>query len=85
MTLFGLSLFDNYMTKRIIPLHDEVARKFFGKDIPYLEEFLKNISVSFTTRNYFINGARSLPPNIIDISRLNVQKNKDLPEVGINK
>lgn len=82
---YFLWLYDNYITNRVMPIHDKVARRYFGNDIPYLEDFCKNISLTFQTRNYFVNGARSHPPNIIDVSRLNIRKNEDLPKVGTNK
>lgn len=81
-TIYRLWTYDNFITNRVIPLQDQVARKYFGKNIPYLEELLKNTSISFNTRNYFIHGARSLPPNIIDVRRLNIKKNEVLPKVS---
>lgn len=71
---------DLYYNK-VITIHDELAKKYLGDDIPYLWDIMKNTSLAFTTHNIFIHKVRQFPPNIIPISGLNIRKNEDLPQV----
>lgn len=71
-----------YMDYKGMSKQEEVARKHFGEDIAPLRDFMSNASVIFVTRNVFINKPRPLPPNIVEIGRLNVKKDVELPKVS---
>lgn len=71
----------DFYYNKVMRLHDEMARKYFGNDIPYLWDIIKNISLGFAAHNVFLNKVRQFPPNVITIGRLNIKKNEDLPQV----
>lgn len=71
-----------YMDYKGMPRQEEIARKHFGEDIAPLRDIMSDVSAIFVTRNVFINKPRPLPPNIIEISRLNVKKDVQLPRVS---
>lgn len=70
-----------YVEYLAMPKHQEIAKKHFGNDVGSLSGAMYNVSLVFITRNVFINGARPMPPNIVEIGRINIQKTSKLPEV----
>lgn len=75
----------DYFHYRVLPHQNALAKKYFGDDIPHLGDILKNISLAFVTRNVFLNQPRLLPPNIIEISRVNIKQDEQLPTVNHSK
>lgn len=74
----------NIFYYKVLPHQDALARKYFGEDIPYLEDIMRNTSLAFVNRNVFLNQPRLLPPNIIEISRVNIKEEEALPKVKYN-
>lgn len=67
---------------RVILKHQEIARKHFGEDIGDLSDTMYNMSLVFIARNVFINKGRPLPPNVVEIGRIHIQKEPELPKVS---
>lgn len=47
--------------------HTNIARKYFGEDLPHLVEFERNVSVIFTNTHFTTTFPRPLVPNFVDI------------------
>lgn len=84
ITKFFWDTYDFFYHK-VLPHQDALARKYFGDEIPYLGDIMRNTSLAFVNRNVFLNQPRLLPPNIIEISRVNIKEEEDLPKVKCSK
>lgn len=66
-----------------LPHSDKLARKYFGKDLPYLGDLEKNLSLVIASVNPFTHGIRPNVPRIIEVSQLHTQKKYNpLPDVS---
>ncbi|XP_050303467.1 UDP-glucosyltransferase 2-like [Anthonomus grandis grandis] len=57
---------------------DQVARAFFGPQMPPLEEVAYNSSLLLSNTHFSIHDARPLPPNVIEIGGLHINPPKPL-------
>lgn len=75
---FFLKLFYHYVA---IPRYDRVIQKYFGDNYPYYGDLEKNVSIVLMNSNPFIHGARPLGPNVIELGRMHIKNETQLPEV----
>lgn len=68
----------NYVS---VPQSDATARRLFGEDMPPLQQLLENCSLVFTYTHPSINPVRPLVPNVVEIAGVNIEEQKQLPEV----
>lgn len=72
-----------YRTAVILPQSDELARKYLGNDLPYIEDIEKNMSLLFLTTNPFLYVPRPTIPTIISLESIHVKPVESLPNVSI--
>ncbi|CAH0559940.1 unnamed protein product [Brassicogethes aeneus] len=58
----------------VLPREDALARKHFGKDIPYLGDIEKNISLLLLNRNLVFHKVMPVVPAIIELGYMNTNK-----------
>ncbi|RZF36887.1 hypothetical protein LSTR_LSTR004575 [Laodelphax striatellus] len=63
----------------ISPLQERVLRKYFGPDVPSAEEMEYNKSLVLMPADLSISYAAPVPPNVIRIGPLHIEKGKPLP------
>lgn len=64
------------------PKRDKYLRKYFGDDMPYLGNMLKNASILLLNVDPIIHKPRALQPNVIVLGgRLHIKPEKPLPKV----
>ncbi|KAH8378116.1 hypothetical protein KR093_009383, partial [Drosophila rubida] len=69
----------NWMYKLIsIPSADALVQYKFGHDLPSVGELVKNTSVFLVNQHYSLSGPKPLPPNVIEVGGLHIQKAKPL-------
>ncbi|KAI7815685.1 UDP-glucuronosyltransferase [Rhyzopertha dominica] len=59
---------------------DEVTRKYFGDDMPYLGELERNVSLLFVNTNPILHGARAFSPGVFELGRMHLKPKKPLPQ-----
>lgn len=65
-----------------MPTADAFVQYKFGHDVPSVGELVKNTSVMFVNQHYSLSGPKPLPPNVIELGGLHIQKAKPLtPEL----
>lgn len=63
---------------------NQIAKKYFGEDVPPLEELAKNTSLILMNTHFSINMPRPLPPQVIEVSGLHIKSVKPLPKVSVS-
>ncbi|KAL3288274.1 hypothetical protein HHI36_002722, partial [Cryptolaemus montrouzieri] len=66
-----------------MPRFDEIARTYFGKDMPYLEDIVKEASVNFVNVNPILSDRRAFVPNYKEVWNIHMKLPPSLPEVSI--
>lgn len=61
-----------------VPAADAFVQYKFGHDVPSVGELAKNTSVMFVNQHYSLSGPKPLPPNVIELGGLHIQKAKPL-------
>ncbi|KAH8329472.1 hypothetical protein KR074_011519 [Drosophila pseudoananassae] len=70
----------NWMYKLLsVPAADALVQFKFGHDVPSVGELAKNTSVFFVNQHYSLSGPKPLPPNVIELGGIHIQKSKPLP------
>lgn len=71
-------LFKIYQTRP----DNEMLKKRFGPDFPDIQLLVRNVSLALVNQHYAMGGARSAPPNVLDVGGVHVigVTNKELPE-----
>ncbi|CAH1164481.1 unnamed protein product [Phaedon cochleariae] len=64
----------------ILPESDATARKYFGKDIPYLGDIESNTSLLLMNINPFVHPIRANVPAAIEVNQLHITEPKPLPK-----
>ncbi|KAL3288268.1 hypothetical protein HHI36_002716 [Cryptolaemus montrouzieri] len=59
---------------------DELARKYFGEDMPYLEQVVKNVSVVFANVNPIFSQSRSAVPKYKEVWNIHLKQPQLLGE-----
>ncbi|KAG5896758.1 hypothetical protein JTB14_031737 [Gonioctena quinquepunctata] len=65
---------------RFLPEADKVARRFFGSDIPYLGDVIKNTSLLLINSNPIVNIPAPNVPGVVTFGNLHIKDNKTLPK-----
>lgn len=68
-----------------LPEIDMVVRKYFGNDMPYFGDILKNMAMLFANINPVIHGGQPKVPGIVSLGRMHIRSKKALPEVNMLK
>lgn len=63
------------------PRSTRVLRKYFGPDTPPVRQLITNVSLYFVNSPFPLFGARSYPPQVVDISGVHLQDARPLPQV----
>ncbi|KAL3288279.1 hypothetical protein HHI36_002727 [Cryptolaemus montrouzieri] len=67
----------------IYPNADRIARSYFGQDMPYIEDVVKNTSLMFANVNPIFSDHRPLVLNIMEFSKVHFVERKPLEKVRI--
>lgn len=65
-----------------LPKQQTLLRRYFGDDVPPLEDIIRNTSLVFVNDHFSLTYARPLVPNMIPIGGVHVNPPKKLPAVG---
>ncbi|XP_069964141.1 UDP-glycosyltransferase UGT5 isoform X1 [Bactrocera oleae] len=60
------------------PATDALVRHKFGHDVPSVAELAKETSMLFVNQHFSLSGVKPLPPSVIDIGGIHIQKAKPL-------
>ncbi|KAK9892171.1 hypothetical protein WA026_018373 [Henosepilachna vigintioctopunctata] len=69
-TLIGLWMRFKY---KIYPSADELARKHFGYDMPYIEDFVKNSSLMMLNISPVFSHRRPIAPNVVEYHNVHIE------------
>ncbi|KAL3288277.1 hypothetical protein HHI36_002725 [Cryptolaemus montrouzieri] len=71
-----------YLSNKLIiyPNADRIARLYFGEDMPYIEEVIKNTSLLFTNVNPIFSAHRPLVPNSMEFSKVHLVLKNPIPK-----
>lgn len=58
-----------------------MARKFFGPDLPHLNDLAYNMSLLLVNSHFSLHQARPTVPNFVEVAGLHIRDPKPLPEV----
>lgn len=64
-----------------LPRSDKIARKYFGENMPYLGDIIKNVSLLMVNVNPILHNVRANVPNIIEMNQIHIKKSTPLPQV----
>ncbi|XP_049309950.1 UDP-glucosyltransferase 2-like [Bactrocera dorsalis] len=71
-------LYDNFNT----PAIDAIVREKFGQNTPSVAELVKKTSMLFVNQHFSLSGVKPLPPSVLDLGGMHIQKAKPLdPEL----
>lgn len=62
-----------------IPAADALIQYKFGHDMPSVAELVKDTSMFFVNQHFSLSGVKPLPPNVIELGGIHIQKSKPLP------
>ncbi|XP_074036988.1 UDP-glycosyltransferase UGT5 [Leptinotarsa decemlineata] len=65
---------------RLLPEADKVARKFFGRNIPYLGDVIGNTSLMLINSNPILNTPVANVPSVISFGNVHIKEAKPLPK-----
>lgn len=66
-----------------LPRADQVARKYFGNDMPYLGDVAKEYcSLLLMNINLATSNIRPNLPNVVEVGQIHIRKSKPLPKVS---
>ncbi|XP_045483413.1 UDP-glycosyltransferase UGT5-like isoform X2 [Harmonia axyridis] len=63
---------------KYLQIQDEEARKFFGEDMPYLEDIVSNTSLFIVNSHFSLDQARPNVPNFVEAAGLHINEVKPL-------
>lgn len=64
------------------PKHHKVATKYFGEDLPPLDQLARNTSLVLVNSHFTFMGSRPYPNNVIEVAGLHVKSPQPLPNVS---
>lgn len=79
--IFGLTEEVIYRFKTL-PDMDKVMRKYFGDDLPPIQDILRNTSLVLVNHHYSLGFPRPYLPNMVEIGGYHVPPPKPLPKVS---
>lgn len=80
-TIFGLVNDVHYRTI-MIPKQDTLMRKYFGNDLPSIDEIIRNVSLVFINHHFSLAYPRPYVSNMIEIGGIHVDPPKPLPKAS---
>lgn len=63
------------------PRTNQLAQKYFGADIPAVEEIAKRTSMIFSFSHFSMNSPRPLVPNVVEAGGIHIKPPRVLPQV----
>lgn len=72
-----------FLTFEGYPKSDQIARKYLGKNLPYIADIERNMSLLFLTTNPFMYMPRPTVPTIISLEHIHIKPPRPLPKVNI--
>lgn len=72
-----------YFYFHVLSVEDQMVRKYFGDDIPYLGDVVNDLSLLLTNTHPILGGPRPLVPTTVEIggTGLHIKPRKPLPKV----
>ncbi|KAK9892158.1 hypothetical protein WA026_018360 [Henosepilachna vigintioctopunctata] len=67
------------------PKFDEIARTYFGDDMPYIQDLMRETSLTISNVNPIISDRRPLAPNVIEVWNLHLNRTEDPPTSDIRR
>lgn len=67
-----------------IPAADSLVQYKFGHEMPSVGELVKEISMMFVNQHFSLSGAKPLPPSVLELGGVHIQKAKPL-DVDLQK
>lgn len=67
-----------------IPAADALVQYKFGHDVPSVGELVKETTLMFVNQHFSLSGAKPLPPSVIELGGVHIQKAKPL-DVDLQK
>ncbi|KAJ3658312.1 hypothetical protein Zmor_010057 [Zophobas morio] len=61
--------------------HD-VAKRYFGVDVPPFQDFAMNISLLLVYQHFSLNFARPMVPGVVEVGGMHIGRLNNLPKVG---
>ena len=80
-TLYGLMsdfLYDLYYIRK----HDEILKKYFGQQTPFVGNIIKNTSLVLVNHHFSLAFPRPYLPNMVEIGGYHIYPPKPLPAVS---
>jgi len=65
-------------------VNDRLMRSYFGDDLPYIGEILRNTSLLLVNHHPSLSIARPQTPNTVDVAGMHIYPPKPLPKVNGN-
>ncbi|VEN46990.1 unnamed protein product [Callosobruchus maculatus] len=69
-----------YLNFEALPKCDQIARKYLGNDIPYIQDIEKNMSLLLLTTNPILYEPRPNVPTVISMEQMHIKPVKPLPK-----
>ncbi|KAK9892167.1 hypothetical protein WA026_018369, partial [Henosepilachna vigintioctopunctata] len=68
-----------WMKYKLFPDADRNARKYFGNDMPYIEDIIRNISLLLLNVNPILSSRRPNPQNVIEYFNVHINPKNSIP------
>ncbi|KAF2892702.1 hypothetical protein ILUMI_13474 [Ignelater luminosus] len=72
--------FRYYHHYHLLPRQDEIAKKYIGKNLSYVGDIEKNVSMLFVNENLLIHPVRPSVPALVQLGSMHIRKPKPLPK-----
>ncbi|CAH1993759.1 unnamed protein product [Acanthoscelides obtectus] len=69
-----------YLNFEALPKCDQIARKYLGNDLPYIQDIEKNMSLLLLTTNPILYEPRPNVPTVISMEQMHIKPVKPLPK-----
>ena len=66
-----------------LPRADKIAKRYWGRDCPYLGDLERNVSLILMNTNSLLHPVRPLLPNVVEMGKMHITSEKPLPRVSI--
>lgn len=73
-------VYAKYRHKMHMEYQNKLAQKFFGKDLPPLDEIVSNTSLMLVNSHFSLNDPRPTVPNFVEIAGIHIKEPKQLPK-----
>ncbi|XP_063914602.1 UDP-glycosyltransferase UGT5-like [Zophobas morio] len=62
-----------------LPRADKIAKRYWGRDCPYLGDLERNVSLILMNTNSLLHPVRPLLPNVVEMGKMHITSEKPLP------